>query len=200
MNLSQQLKSLADKVVYAESTLSEYYNIGSIKVRVSDHMSNEMDCDLAIFGSKDAKGKHYVYTIIPMVGTFKEVQWFTNTNAVIEFITRFESIARLLIKPPTHNTNQKERAEYNSANKVITNSNEQPSNVCKDQIKFDTWMTKLATLYAEKNGSLRSMLNEIYRFSGNDETMKYIVSNVACKNHDKKVALLDALLIRIKTQ
>ena len=200
MNLSQQLKSLADKVIYAESTMSEYYNIGSIKVRVSDHMSNEMDCDLAVFGSKDAKGKHYVYTVIPMVGTFKEVQWFTNTNAVIEFITRFESIARLLIKPPTHNTNQQERVEHNILTKATNEPPVQPVPACKDQIKFETWMTKLATLYAEKNGSLRSMLNEIYRFSGNTETMKYIISNIACKNHDKKVALLDALLIRIKIQ
>jgi hypothetical protein len=200
MNLSQQLKSLADKVVYAETTMSEYYKIGSITVRVSDHMSSDMDCDLAVFGSKDANGKHYVYTVIPMVGTFKEVQWFTNTNAVIEFITRFESIARLLIKSPTHNNNQRERQEFNAANKIVMDSSEQPANTCKNQIKFDHWMTKLASLYAEKGGALKNILNEIYRFSGNEETLKDIMKIVCPVSHERKKLCLDAMLARIKMQ
>lgn len=200
MNLSQQLKSLADKVVYAETTMSEYYKIGSITVRVSDHMSSDMDCDLAVFGSKDANGKRYVYAVIPMVGTFKEVQWFTNTNAVIEFITRFESIARLLIKSPTHNNNQKERQEFNAANKIVMDSSEQPANTCKNQMKFDNWMTKLASLYAERNGALKNMLNEIYRFSGNEETLKDIMKTICPVSHERKKLYLDLMLTKIKMQ
>lgn len=197
MNLSQQLKSLADKVVYAESTMSEYYNIGSIKVRVSDHMSNEMDCDLAIFGSKDAKGKHYVYTVIPMVGTFKEVQWFTNTNAVVEFIVRFESIARLLIKPPTHNTNQKERADYNMANKISEIATQEES-ICENKIDFKLWKTKVGALYKEKNGALKDILNEIYYYSGNDETAQNINKTIVSLPHAQKKICLDSLLTNIK--
>ena len=160
MNLSQQLKTLADKVVYAELTMSEYYNIGCIKVRVSDHMSNDMDCDLAVFGSKDVSGKRYVYAVIPMVGTFKEVQWFSNAKAVVNFIIRFESIARLLIKSPTRNNNQRERAEFNAANKNeceannTIDQNKEILSICNDSIEFNTWKTKLSALYTEKNGAL----------------------------------------------
>lgn len=203
MNLSQQLKILADKVVYAELTLSEYYNIGCIKVRVSDHMSNDMDCDLAIFGSKDAAGKRYVYAVIPMVGTFKEVQWFTNASSVIDFIIKFESIARLLIKSPTRNTNQKERAEFNAMNKAKEEEAEkkielEPDKhnvtVCKNQMNFDAWKSKLGTLYTERKGALSSLLNEIYHFSGDNETMQRILSIVNPIPHAQKKLCLEAML------
>ena len=149
--LSKTLKSLADNVIYSETTLSEYYKIGCIKVRFSDHMSNEMDCDLAIFCN--TVHKQNVYIIIPMVGTFKEVQWFSNVAAVIEFITRFESMARIMLKSPVPADNQAERQASNAIAKQIEAS---------EKLCYGDWVLKLSGSYECKKFDFKTLLDAIY--------------------------------------
>lgn len=180
-NLSKSLQILADKVIYAESTLSEYYSIGCIKVRFSDHMSNDPDCDLAIFAGKGAD-RHYVYTVIPMIGTFKEVQWFTNVDAVIEFILRFESIARLLVKPPTHNDNQ---AERQMANAAIKEEEKTLTNETADNVSRGVWAQKLSGMYATKKLEVRMLLDEIYKIKPTTKVLKDMQLCSSYKNEQK---------------
>lgn len=97
--LSKALLKLSTNYTPALTTESDYYTIGCIKVRFSDHMSNEMDCDLAIFYN----GKS-TYCLIPYIGTWKEVKWFTSIKETISYITNFEYFARTFVKPftPVH--------------------------------------------------------------------------------------------------
>ena len=149
--LSKTLKSLADNVIYAETTLSEYYKIGCIKVRFSDHMANEMDCDLAIFCN--TIHKQNVYIIIPMVGSFKEVQWFSNVADVVDFITRFESMARIMLKGPVPSDNKAERQASNAIAKQIEAS---------EKLCYNDWCTKLNALYECKKFDFETLLDAIY--------------------------------------
>ena len=149
--LTKTLKSLADNVIYAERTLSEYYKIGCIKVRFSDHMANDMDCDLAIFCN--TIHKQNVYVIIPMVGTFKEVQWFSNVADVIDFITRFESMAKLMLKGPVPSDDQAERQASNIVAKQIA---------VDEKLCYGDWLTKLSGAYECKKFDFKSLLDAIY--------------------------------------
>lgn len=187
-NLTKSLQILADKVIYSETTLSEYYNIGCIKVRVSDHMACNMDCDLAIFAAR-GNDRHYVYSVIPMVGTFKEVQWFTNVEAVISFILKFESIARLLIKSPTSNDNQAERQQLNAE----TFEKEQERKAIGPKMNFNEWKGKLLESYACKKQGLDSLLNEIYQYDGSEETMARILKFQSVKAEVRKEYLMTLL-------
>lgn len=195
-NLSKSLQALADKVIYAESTVSEYYNIGCIKVRLSDHMSCNIDSDLVIFAAT-GNDRHHVYTVIPMVGTFKEIQWFTNVEAVIDFIIRFESIARLLIKSPTSNNNRAERHQAN----VETLTKEQEQHIANNpvipKVDFNIWKTKLIDSYNCKKQGLDSLLNEIYRFDGSEEIMNRILKFSSLKA-DVRKEYFETLLYTIK--
>lgn len=150
-NLTKTLKSLADNVIYAETTLSEYYKIGCIKVRFSDHMANDMDCDLAIFCN--TIHKQNVYVIIPMVGTFKEVQWFSNVTDTVDFITRFESMARLMLKGPVPSDNQAKRQSSNIIAKQIEAS---------EKLCYGDWLLKLNTIYECKKFDFKTLLDAIY--------------------------------------
>lgn len=149
--LTKTLKSLADNVIYAETTLSEYYKIGCIKVRFSDHMANDMDCDLAIFCN--TVHKQNIYIIIPMVGTYKEIQWFSNVTDVVEFITRFESMARLMLKGPVPSDNQAERQASNAIAKQIEASG---------KVSYGDWMLKLGATYECKKFDFKTLLDAIY--------------------------------------
>lgn len=149
--LSKTLKNLADNVIYAERTLSEYYKIGCIKVRFSDHIANDMDCDLAIFCN--TIHKQNVYVIIPMVGTFKEVQWFSNVADVVDFITQFESMARLMIKGPVPSDDQSERQASNVVAKQIE---------ANEKLCYGDWLLKLNGYYECKKFDFKTLLDAIY--------------------------------------
>ncbi len=158
--LSKTLKSLADNVIYAETTLSEYYKIGCIKVRFSDHIANDMDCDLAIFCN--TIHKQNVYVIIPMVGTFKEVQWFSNVADVVDFITRFESMARIMLKSPVPADNQAERQASNAIAKQIEAS---------EKLCYGDWVLKLSGTYECKKFDFKTLLDAIFAI---DPTIKMV--------------------------
>ena len=157
--LSKTLKSLADNVIYAETTLSEYYKIGCIKVRFSDHMANDIDCDLAIFCN--AVHKQNVYVIIPMVGTYKEVQWFSNVAGVVDFITRFESMARIMLKSPAPADNQAERQASNIIAKQIE---------ANEKVSYTDWCRQLSCMYNCKKIDFHTILDDIYKLSPINET------------------------------
>jgi hypothetical protein len=150
-NLTKTLKSLADNVIYAETTLSEYYKIGCIKVRFSDHIANDMDCDLAIFCN--TIHKQNVYVIIPMVGTFKEVQWFSNVTDAVDFIIRFESMARIMLKGPVPSDNQAKRQSSNIIAKQIEAS---------EKLCYNDWLLKLNGTYECKKFDFKTLLDAIY--------------------------------------
>lgn len=149
--LTKTLKSLADNVIYAETTLSEYYKIGCIKVRFSDHMANDMDCDLAIFCN--TIHKQNVYVIIPMIGSYKEVQWFSNVADVVDFITRFESMARIMLKSPVPADDQAERRASNIIAKQMAAS---------EKLSYDDWVSKLNGTYKCKKYDFKTLLDAIY--------------------------------------
>lgn len=157
--LSKTLKSLADNVIYAETTLSEYYKIGCIKVRFSDHMANDMDCDLAIFCN--TVHKQNVYVIIPMVGTYKEVQWFSNIADVVDFITQFESMARIMLKLPIPADNQEERHISNITTKQIEAS---------EKVSYIEWCGQLSCMYSCKKINFHTILDNIYKLNPTNET------------------------------
>ena len=109
----------------------------------------------------------------------------------------------MLIKSPTRNTNQKERAEFNAMTKAKEEEAEkkielEPDKhnviVCKNQMNFDAWKNKLGILYTERKGALSSLLNEIYHFSGDNETMQRILTIVGPIPHTQKKLCLEAML------
>lgn len=189
-NLSKSLQVLADKVVYAETTSSEYYNIGCIKVRVSDHMASEIKCDLMIFSN--VLHKHFVYTIIPMVGTYKQVQWFSNVNDVINFILKFEEMARLMLKYPEKPDNIQERQKANIETKAIElfEKNE-------EKVDYTTWRQKLQSFYTNKPGELiDELIEHIFKTThGSKKVLKEILKLAG----DKKGVKCTKLSNLIKT-
>ena len=177
--LSKTLKSLADNVIYAETTLSEYYKIGCIRVRFSDHMANEMDCDLAIFCN--TIHKQNVYVVIPMVGSFKEVQWFSNVADVVDFITRFESMARIMLKGPVPSDNKAERQACN----VIAKQTE-----ASEKQSYNDWCTKLNALYECKKYDFKTVLDAIYTVDSSTKMIEKLKKYSALKAEVKYNAIM----------
>ena len=177
--LSKTLKSLADNVIYAETTLSEYYKIGFIKVRFSDHIANDMDCDLAIFCN--TIHKQNVYVIIPMVGTYKEVQWFSNVADVVDFIRRFESMARIMIKHPVPADNQAERQASNVVAKQIEAS---------EKISYGDWILKLSGTYECKKFDFKTLLDAIYAIDSSAKMIEKLKKYTSLKAELKYNAIM----------
>lgn len=174
--LSKSLEQLADEVVYAQNTLSEYYTIGTIKVRYSDHMATDPDCDLALFSN--TVNKRNVYIIIPTVGLFKEVQWFSKVEDVIDFIKRFESVARLLIKKPTPNTNKHERIMSNALGNISSSVEVEAHDVQPQEgpgkMSWIAWTKNLKFIYGTDKGSMDWMLIELYNLNGRQDMIERI--------------------------
>ena len=177
--LSKTLKSLADNVIYAETTLSEYYKIGCIKVRFSDHMANEMDCDLAIFCN--TIHKRNVYVVIPMIGSFKEVQWFSNVVDVVDFITRFESMARIMLKGPIPSDNKAERRATNAITKQIETS---------EKLCYSDWVLKLNVIYECKKFDFKTLLDAIYAIDPSIKMVEKIKKHNGLKSELKYNTLM----------
>jgi len=90
--LIRELTKISSEVIDAETTLSKYFTIGCIKVRISDHYSSNNNCDLFLFRS--GKG----YTAMPNLGTFREVKYFTNVTSLIDYIIQYEYFAMIFCK------------------------------------------------------------------------------------------------------
>lgn len=187
-SLSKSLAELADSVSYAEHTRSEYYTIGSIRVRFSDHMAEEMDCELAVFCNR--VGKQNVYIVIPMVGKFKEVQWFGKVPDVIEFIKRFESIARLLLKAPTHNNNKQDRVLSNALSVI----GDMPSSG-SEEVSLQEWRKQLKFVYGCK--AFNDILDEIFTINRSQEMINKI-KKIGPLTTELRGQVLEEMLTKLK--
>lgn len=175
--LSEKLKKLSTEVIPSNTTKSEYYVIGCIKVRVSDHMSVNSDSDLDVFYN----GKS-TFVVIPMIGIFKQVQWFTSANDVIDFIVKFEEIAKLLVK--RHDI--LDAIEYQAAvNPEI------PSDY--DCITdYEKWRSVFQVLYRIKDGALKMQMDAL--FSNNTPEIEVKLRHTGGLNASQKVIFVNKLV------
>lgn len=79
--LEKYLLTTASDIIEAETTMSRYFIIGNIKVRVSDHFANNSDADLQIIVPYNG-GTKYLVTVLNSPGKF--VSW--NAKQIQEFI------------------------------------------------------------------------------------------------------------------
>lgn len=94
-HLDRELLKMSKSYTDCLSTNSRYYDIGCIRVRVSDHQGPLGRCDLVIYPV--AKG----YTVIPQIGVFYKVSFFTSVKSLMEYIRNFEYFAGIFIKSKT---------------------------------------------------------------------------------------------------
>ena len=189
-NLSKSLAELASNVIYAEHTQSEYYEIGSIKVRLSDHMSSNMDCDLAVFSNR--VGKQNVYIVIPTIGIFKEVQWFGKVSDVIEFITRFESIARLLIK---HHTVDVPSVQNNALSNALSAVSGVSCSNNSTEVPLTEWKRQLKFVYGCK--LFNSILDQIFELNHSQELIDKI-KKIGALTTEARGQVLEKILAGLK--
>lgn len=154
-NLTLALSKLSKTYYQAKGTDSYYFKIGCIKVRISDHLSFNTDADLAIFGSK--RDSHYTYAIIPMIGTFKEVQWFYNTKDAIDFIITYERMARLMIKlPPNYEPKPEESSKDDKYSDVPLTG----------KIDHNVWKKHLQFIYLNKDETNAVLADKVWSLDG----------------------------------
>lgn len=79
--LEKYLLATASEIIEAETTVSRYFVIGNIKIRVSDHVSRNSDADLQVIIPYNG-GTKYIVTIKDNSGKF--LVW--NANQIKDFI------------------------------------------------------------------------------------------------------------------
>lgn len=67
--LEKYLLATASEIIEAETTVSRYFVIGNIKIRVSDHVSRNSDADLQVVIPYNG-GTKYIVTIKDNSGKF----------------------------------------------------------------------------------------------------------------------------------
>lgn len=85
--LEKYLLATASEIIEAETTVSRYFVIGNVKVRVSDHWSKMTDADLQVIIPYNG-GTKYVVTIKESPGKF--LVW--NANQIKDFIPSLQLI------------------------------------------------------------------------------------------------------------
>ena len=85
--LEKYLLATASEIIEAETTVSRYFVIGNVKVRVSDHWSRMTDADLQVIIPYNG-GTKYVVTIKDSPGKF--LVW--NANQIKDFIPSLQLI------------------------------------------------------------------------------------------------------------
>ena len=138
-----------------------------------------MDCDLAIFCN--TVHKQNIYIIIPMVGAFKEVQWFSNVADVVDFITRFESMARLMLKGPVPSDDQAERRVSNIIAKQIE---------ANEKINYIQWCKQLSCMYESKKFDFSTILDAIYAIDPSTKMIEKLKKYGSLKNELKYNAVM----------
>lgn len=83
----------ASDIIDAETTVSRYFVIGNVKVRMSDHLSKDTDADMQIVVPYNG-GTKYIVTIKDSCGKF--LMW--NANQIKDFIPSLQ-IMKGLITP-----------------------------------------------------------------------------------------------------
>lgn len=67
--LEKYLLATASEIIEAETTVSRYFVIGNVKVRVSDHLSKMSDADLQVIIPLNG-GTKYIVTVKDSPGKF----------------------------------------------------------------------------------------------------------------------------------
>lgn len=166
--LSKSLLKLASKTVNSKTTVSDYYQIGCIKVRVSDHVSYSPNYDLAIYSN----GKS-TYCVMPNIGTRREMQWFTSVKQTIDFIIQFEKFARMLLKP------------YEPICRDFGNGK-----VCESH---DAWKVTFQCLY-DLGHEYADKMDCLYEKSKSDSKIENALRALGPKKRDKKIETINQLL------
>lgn len=164
--LIRSLTKLSSKVQQSQTTNSIYFYIGSIKVRVSDHMVDADSYDLAII--KNIKG----YTLIPNIGKFKKIEVVKNLDSVIKYIIHFNYFHQVFLGCPITkvdnsivDTDKQKQQFLNLSNvKGWTCTNLQPENL--------TLVCKLYDYYNQK-GILLDLLSTFKQYGHMNANQKH---------------------------
>lgn len=164
-SLSKALQKLSSNICNSKTTVSSYYTIGCIKVRLSDHTSTHTDYDLDIFNN----GKS-TYVVIPNIGTHKNLQWFTSIKDVIDFVIQFEKFAKMLVKPYILEQPKSDNSDYNAWKKMFHN------------------------MYVCKQVSLAKYLDRLYELSKSDCNITNKLKSLQPKPSSQKLVEIKKLL------
>lgn len=112
--LEKYLLATATEIIESETTISRYFVVGNIKVRVSDHLSSTSDADLQILIPTNG-GTRYIVTI--KESSTKFLVW--NATQIKDFIPSLQIIKSLkeeiYLKPkPKESTVQKIQLALNN--------------------------------------------------------------------------------------
>lgn len=139
--LEKYLLATASEIIEAETTVSRYFVIGNIKVRVSDHVSDNSDADLHVIIPCNG-GTKYIVTVKDSPKKF--LVW--NATQIKDFIPSLQILKNLreinVSKPqPKDSAVQKIQLALNNTNSN-TNSLEFDGNIIKSRLKEKNLTTK----------------------------------------------------------
>lgn len=139
--LEKYLLATASEIIEAETTVSRYFVIGNIKVRVSDHASDNSDADLHVIIPCNG-GTKYIVTVKDSPKKF--LVW--NATQIKDFIPSLQILKNLreinVSKPqPKDSAVQKIQLALNNTNSN-TNSLEFDGNIIKSRLKEKNLTTK----------------------------------------------------------
>lgn len=113
--LEKYLTSTASDIIEAETTISRYFIVDCLKIRMSDHFSNQSDADLQVIVPYNG-GTSYIVTIKDGSGKF--LNW--NAKQIIEFIPALRIIKDL--KSSIRVNKPKKETPSQKIEKALTNS------------------------------------------------------------------------------
>lgn len=155
--LTRALTKIAAESNHSQTTESVYFQIGCIKIRVSDHLGPQDREDLAIYPVE--KG----YVVFPTIGVYRKVHFFTSVKATIAFIQQFEEIAELLVKGDKKEVKLSYTPSFeNKTPKVVGFIDLSNPKAPVLEIQKGLWQTKLEGLYNCKVVPLKELLDKLY--------------------------------------
>lgn len=137
--LEKYLLATASEIIEAETTVSRYFVIGNIKVRVSDHASDNSDADLHILIPCNG-GTKYIVTVKDSPKKF--LVW--NATQIKDFIPSLQILKNLKevnVSKPKESAVQKIQLALNNTNSD-THSLEFDGNIIKSRLKEKNLTTK----------------------------------------------------------
>ena len=126
--LEKYLLATASEIIEAETTVSRYFVIGNVKIRVSDHWSKNSDADLHVLVPYNG-GTKYIVTTKDSPGKF--LVW--NANQIKDFIPSLQIMKGLkesVTSAPKDSAVQKIQLALNN-----TNSLEFDGNIIESRLK-----------------------------------------------------------------
>lgn len=137
--LEKYLLATASEIIEAETTVSRYFVIGNIKVRVSDHASDNSDADLHVLIPCNG-GTKYIVTVKDSPKKF--LVW--NATQIKDFIPSLQILKNLKevnVSKPKESAVQKIQLALNNTNSDA-HSLEFDGNIIKSRLKEKNLTTK----------------------------------------------------------